>query len=143
MADLSQTAANVKRGTATTPTRNVTYGETITQGQPLYLATDGKWYRCDANDGAAKAACGGIALTPGVADDGGTIAIPSSTPGQSLVNVGATLAVGMTYAISTTVGGIRPVTDAGSGEFVTTLGVATTTALLDFQVTVATVARAA
>ena len=142
MADLSQTAANVKQGSLNSPTRRVQYGETITQGQPLYLATDGKWYRADANDGVAKAVVGGIALTPGVADDGGTIAIPSSTPGASLVNLGATLAVGTAYAVSATVGGIAPIGDITSAQFVSIIGIATTTALLDFQTSISNTAKA-
>lgn len=143
MADISVTAASVALGSQTTPTRVVQYGEAVTQGQPVYRnTTDGKWYRCDANDTATKAVVGGIAITPGATDAYGIIALPGTSAGQSIVNLGATLAVGMTYAISTTVGGIRPITDAGSTEFVSTIGVATTTALLDFQVTVATVARA-
>jgi hypothetical protein len=142
MADITVTAANVALGAQATPTRVVQYGEAVTQGQPLYRATNGKWYRCDANDTAVKAVVGAIAITPGATDAFGIVALPGSSAGQSLVNLGATLAVGMTYAISTNVGGIRPITDAGSTEFVSTIGVATTAALLDFQVTVATVARA-
>jgi len=142
MADLSQTAANVKQGSATSPTRRVIYGETIVQGQPLYLATDGKWYRCDANDGAAKAVVGGIALTPGVADDGGTIAIPSQTPGASLVNLGATLAVGTVYGVSAAVGAIAPISDITSTQFVSVIGIATTTALLDFQPSISNTPKA-
>jgi hypothetical protein len=112
------------------------------QGQPLYLATDGKWYRCDANDGVAKAVVGGIALTPGVADDGGTIAIPSQTPGTSLVNLGATLAVGTAYCVSATVGGIAPIGDITSTQFVSVIGIATTTALIDFQPSISNTPKA-
>ena len=142
MADLSQTAANVKQGSLTSPTRRVQYGDTITQGQPLYLATDGKWYRCDANDGIAKAVVGGIALTPGVADDGGTIALPSSTPGASLVNLGATLAVGEVYGVSAAVGAIAPIGDITSTQFVSVIGIATTAALLDFQPSISNTPKA-
>jgi hypothetical protein len=142
MADLSQTAASVKRGSTTTPTQNVQYGETITQGQPLYRATDGKWYRCDANDGVAKAVVGGIALTPGVADEGGTIALPSSTPGASLVNLGATLAVGTPYGVSATVGAIAPIADITSTQFVSIIGIATTTAVLSFMPSISNTAKA-
>lgn len=85
---------------------------------------------------------GGIALTPGVADDGGTIVLPSSTPGGSLVNLGATLAVGTVYAVSATVGGICPVADILSTQFVSIIGIATTTALLDFQPSISNTAKA-
>src|SRR5690606_160513 len=64
MANISQTAANVAVGASTTPTRLVQFGEAVTQGQPLYQHTDGKYYQCDANDGVAKALAAVIALTP-------------------------------------------------------------------------------
>jgi hypothetical protein len=143
MADISQTAANVGIGSSTTPTEVVTYGETITQGQPLYKSTtDSKWYRCDNNDGIAKAVVGGIALTPGVNNSFGLIAKPSSSPGKSLVNLGATLTVGETYIVSANVGGIAPIADIASTRYVTILGVATTAALLDFRGIVTNIQRA-
>ncbi len=142
MANISQTAANVAVGASTTPTRLVQFGEAVTQGQPLYQHTDGKYYQCDANDGVAKALAAVIALTPGAIDGYGIVALPSSTPGRSLVNLGATLAVGTAYAVSATKGAIAPLSDIGSGEFVTVLGVATTTALLDFQPSISNTAKA-
>ena len=142
MADLSPTAANVALGASTTPTRVVQYGEAVSPPNPLYRATDGKWYRCDANDGVAKAVVGGIALTPGATNGYGLIALPSSTPGASLVNLGATLAVGMPYAVSATVGGIAPIGDITSAQFVSIIGIATTTALLDFQPSISNTAKA-
>ncbi len=142
MANISQTAANVAVGASTTPTRVVQYGEAVTQGMPLYFASDGKWYQADANDTAAKAAVGAIAVSPGAINGYGIVALPSSTPGRSLVNLGATLAVGTAYAVSATKGAIAPLSDIGSGEFVTVLGVATTTALLDFQPSISNTAKA-
>jgi hypothetical protein len=134
MADLSQTAANVAIGAQGTPTRTVQYGGTVTQGNPVYRsATDGKYYRTDANDGVAKAVVAGIALTPGTTDTYGLIALPSSVPGQSRVNLGATLAKGEIYAVSAAAGAICPIGDITTGQYVTALGVAVSTALLDFQ----------
>jgi len=143
MADITVTAANVALGASTTPTQIVQYGEAVTQGQSLYrLAADGKWYRTDANDGVAKAVVGAIALTPGATNAFGLVALPSSVPGQSLVNLGATLAVGTVYAVSPNVGGIAPIDDVLSTQFVTVIGIATTTALLDFQPSVSNTAKA-
>jgi hypothetical protein len=102
MADISQTAANVGIGVANAPTKQVQFAESVTQGQPVYEGTDGKYSRCDANDTVTKAACKGIVLTPAGADGWGLIAVPSTTPGKSLVNLGATLAVGTQYAVSAT-----------------------------------------
>jgi hypothetical protein len=143
MADITVTAANVALGASTTPTQIVQYGEAVTQGQPLYrLAADGKWYRTDANDGVAKAVVGAIALTPGATNAFGLVALPSSVAGQSLVNLGATLAVGTVYAVSANVGGIAPIADITSTQFVTVIGIATTTALLDFQPSISNTAKA-
>ena len=142
MADISQTAANVAMGGASTPQEVVQFGEAVTQGQPLYQSTDGKFYRCDANDGLVKAACKAIALTPGATNGYGLVAKPATTPGRSLVNLGATLAVGEVYAVSATVGRICPVADLASTQFVTVIGVAISTSLLDFQVAIGTVAKA-
>jgi hypothetical protein len=142
MADLSITAASVALGSQTTPTRIVQYGETVTQGQPIYVAANGQWYRCDANDGAAKALVGAIALMPGVAGSWGLAALPGSSPGQSLVNLGATLAIGTHYAVSATVGAIAPIADITSTQFPAIIGVAVSTSLLDFQPSISTVAKA-
>ena len=133
MADISQTAANVGIGAASTPTRRVQAGEAVTQGDPVYSSTDGKWYQCDANDTAAKARCAGIALTAAATDGYFLIAEPGTTPGQSLVNLGATLTVGEIYVLSATKGNIAPEGDLATGHYVTVLGVATTAALLDFR----------
>jgi len=143
MADLSQTAANVKIGSQDTPTRLVQYGEAVTQGQPLYRnTTDGKYYRCDANDTAAKAVVAAIALTPGGVDEWGLAALPSNVPSRSLVNLGATLAVGTHYGVSATVGAIAPIADIISTQFPAVIGVAVSASLLDFQPSISTVAKA-
>jgi len=68
--------------------------------------------------------------------------LPSETPGRSLVNLGATLAVGTVYAVSATKGAIAPIADISSTQFVTVLGIATTTALLDFQPSISNTAKA-
>lgn len=143
MADISQTAANVASGSGNLKTELVQYGESVTQGMPLYQdSTNSKYYQCDANDGIAKAACKRIALTPGAADAYGVVAVPSTTPDKSLVNLGATLAIGTMYAVSATKGAIAPIADITSTQFVTTIGFAVSASLLDFQVTICTVAKA-
>lgn len=127
MADISQTAANVKAGASTTRVQLVQAGETITQGQPVYLASDGKYYQTDANDTAIKAQAKGIAVTPASTDGYFLMA------NDGLVNLGATLAVGQVYVVSATKGGIAPYGDLTTNDFVTILGVATTTALMDIN----------
>jgi hypothetical protein len=142
MANISQTAASVALGSSTTPNRVVQVGEAVTQGMPLYFNTDGKWYQCDANDGVAKAVVGAIALTSAATNGYALVALPATTPGVSLVNLGATLVVGEVYAVSATKGAIAPVADITSTQFVAIIGIATTAALIDFQVSIGNTAKA-
>ena len=138
MADLSQTRASVKLGSEAFARSRVA-GESISQGMPYYIAAaDNLAYQCDANDGIEKANAAGIAMTP------------ASTNGQFwgiedrdvLIDPGATLAVGETYAVSATKGAICLLSDITSGQFPTRLGVATTTALLKLGIQAAGVAKA-
>jgi hypothetical protein len=135
MADLSITAANVKAGSASTRVQLVQAGEAIDQGEPAYLASDGKYYQTDANDTAIKAQAKGIAITPASTDGYFLLTV------DGLVNLGATLAVGQIYVCSATKGGIAPYADLTTNDFVTILGVATTTALLDINLLVSGVQK--
>jgi hypothetical protein len=135
MADLSITAANVKAGSASTRVQLVQAGEAIDQGEPAYLASDGKYYQTDANDTAVKAQAKGIAITPASTDGYFLLTV------DGLVNLGATLAVGQIYVCSATKGGIAPYADLTTNDFVTILGVATTTALLDINLLVSGVQK--
>lgn len=125
MADLTQTAANVKLKGYASVSIGIA-GEAVTQGQPIYRSS-GSWYRCDANDTAAKANCAAIVLTP-AATSGYFVYAPAGAD----IDLGATLTVGETYAVSTNVGAIAPVSDLASTNYVTTLGIATTTSTLRF-----------
>lgn len=116
MADLSITAANVQRTSG--QQKQATAGEAITAGQALYVsATTAKMLRCDAST-AAKAACDGIALHAAAADQ------PIAYLANGDIDLGATLAVGTVYGVTDTAGGIGPIADRGTGDFVTLLGVA-------------------
>lgn len=143
MADITITAASVAPGATTLKLKPVTYGESgITQGMPLYQSTsDSKYYKADA-DAVATALGAVIAMSAGGADDPGFVAIPGTEPGKALINMGATLTVGETYVVSTTAGGVAPISDLGSGDFVSIIGVATTAALLDFRMLVSNTAKA-
>lgn len=136
MADVTVTAANVKPVGTSRTVQTVLLGETVTQGQPLYLkAADSKYWKADA-DTLAEAAAAGIALTPGVADDY-AIMLTAGT-----INMGGTLAVGQVYVVSVNAGGVAPYSDLGSGDYVTILGVATTTAVLNVDLNVTGIAKA-
>jgi hypothetical protein len=81
-------------------------------------------------------------LSPAAIDGYALVALPATSPGRSLVNLGATLAKGEVYAISATKGAIAPIGDLSSTQFISVLGIATTTALLDFQVSISNTDKA-
>lgn len=123
MADLSITAASVLASSTALRSTGVA-GATITQGDVLYRdgSDANKLKLADADSSAATATVVGIALNAGAAGQPITYATydPTFTPG-------ATLAVGEVYTLSATPGGICPVGDLGSGDYTSTLIVATTT----------------
>lgn len=132
MADLTITAANVIAASGAT-IQHVTAGATITAGMSVYKDTsDSNQYKgCDA-DAAATADCDGIALNG--ASDGQPLAVCTGKGTGAGINLGATLTVGETYVVSTTVGGIAPIGDLASGDYVTVLGVATTASNLALDI---------
>ena len=127
MADISVTAANVKKGSGAT-TITGTAGETITAGQVLYLDTaDNEYKKADA-DASASAVAAGIALCG--AADGQPIII--QTGGN--INIGGTVTVGEIYVVSATAGGVAPEGDLTTGNYVTVLGIGTTTANIALKI---------
>lgn len=131
MSNLTQTAANVALGSSAR-TETAQAGSAITQGQPVYqLTTDGKWYPSDANVAAAQTGSTAIALTP--ASTNGYFVLVRQQ--RALINLGATLVKGTTYVVSATAGAICPQADLIAGDGIIVLGVASTTALLDLQIT--------
>jgi hypothetical protein len=135
MADLTITAANVAPSTGAV-TRYGTAGETITAGQSVYLdSVSGKYKKADA-DAEATAEAVGIALTG--SSDGQPIAVQYS----GRITMGATVAVGQIYVVSTTAGGVAVYGDLASGDYVTILGVGATTGAIDLYVTASGIAKA-
>jgi hypothetical protein len=137
MAALSQTAANVLKTAGTSQSVGVS-GGTITAGMPIYIdAADSNAIKACRANAAGTANCDGIALT-------------GSSAGQPLVyctigniNLGATLAVGQTYCVSDAVAGeIVPHGDLASADYVTILGVASTTSNLILDILNSATAKA-
>lgn len=132
MADLTQTAANVGLSGSNATLRLVQVGEAVTQGQPGYLSSE-KYYQTDAS-ASASAAAAGVFLTPAATDGYAVFA----TAGD--IDLGATLTVGAVYVVSATKGAIAPLADLTTGEYVTTLGVATAADTLALNIDVSGVA---
>lgn len=136
MADISVTAANVKLGSSSATVQRVLYGATVTQGQALYSDTsDSNKYKPADADAAASSLAEGIALTPGVSGDYGLMVT------AGLINMGGTVIVGQVHAVSTTLGGVCLYSDLGSGDFVTTLGIGFTTAMIYVDVFASGIAK--
>lgn len=125
MADLSITAANCVPATGTLVEWG-TAGATITAGKAIYLASaTGKWGLADSNSATAEVR------------EAKAIALTGSSDGQPIaymrtgsLTLGATMTAGVVYYLSDTPGGICPVADVGSGEYPGTIGIATSTTVM-------------
>lgn len=129
MADITVTAADVGLADTGVVTQTVQVAVAVTQGQVGYLdTTESKYRLADADLSSAAASAAGIFLTPAAID--GYAVIAMSGP----VDVGATLTVGETYVVSGTAGGIAPIADLATGDYVTLLGIATAAGKLQLDI---------
>lgn len=131
MADLTITAGNV---VGYGPKLHKNAGGTITAGLAVRKDSAGDLVAA-SDDSAANAEVEGIALNGG--SDGQPIAYQKT----GNINLGATLAVGKVYVLSTS-GAIAPVDDIAGTEYVTILGVAISTSLLKMSINASGVAAA-
>lgn len=132
MADLTQTAANVapRAGCAILL---VTAGEAITQGMPVYRSqSDSKYYKADS-DASATADVAGIAATPSSADGDRFVIAKNKSGSTADINLGATLTQGETYVVSTNAGAVAPIGDLTTGDYISYLGVASSTSILQMN----------
>lgn len=129
MVDLSITAANVVAGSNASKESGIA-GEAITAGQPVYKdSTTGKYMKADSNSATAEARQPrGIALHAASANQ--PLAIQTSGD----ITIGATLTAGTAYYLSDTAGGICPVADIGSGEYVCLIGLAKSTTVIAISI---------
>jgi len=134
MGDLTITAASVIPGDLAR-FKEVVWGGTITPGIPVYVATDGMYEACDA-DVAASALCAGIALTSGSDGQRGFIQT------EGYITIGATIAIGQTYVVSTNAGKIALESDITTGDFMCILGVAYSATVLKMGILYSSVAHA-
>ncbi len=134
MADLSITAGSVKAQTGS-GTKTGVAGETITAGQALYYASNGKYYKASTST-ATTAKVVGIALNGASADQ------PLSMLTSGDIDIGGTVAIGAVYVASDTAGNIAAAADNGSGDYVTVIGIGKTTAIIDVSINVSGIAHA-
>jgi len=116
MADLSITAANFVPGPNAKFKQGVA-GETVTQGQPLYVKTsDNRLYKADADASAEASLVVGIAANAGSA--GQTIDYVYE---DDDLTVGGTMTMANVYVASGNAGGIAPFADFANGDYLTVL----------------------
>jgi hypothetical protein len=129
MTDIAITAANVVAG-ANATTVHGTAGEAVTAGQAVYLdPTSKKWMKADSNSATAAARQpGGIALS------GAALNQPLTVQTSGDITVGGTLTAGVAYYLSATAGGICPVADVTTGDFVCLLGLAKSASVLAISI---------
>lgn len=129
MVDLVITATSVVAGTDVVTTDD-TAGEAITAGKAVYFnTTTRRWMLADSNSATVEARkAAGIALH--AASTGQPIRVQTKGP----ITIGATLTPGVAYYLSDTPGGICPVADIGTGEYVCLLGFATSATVLDINI---------
>lgn len=129
MADLTITAANVAAGSGAKKTTG-TAGATITAGQVVYLdAADSKYKLADC-DSATVAARSPVGIALHAASNGQPLTVLTSGP----VTIGATVTGGVAYYLSGTAGGICPIADVASGDYVSIIGIATSASVLDVKI---------
>lgn len=127
MTDISITAANVVAGSNSRQVQG-SAGETIAAGKVVYKAdATKKWMLADSNAVTAEAR--------GSTDIG--IALNTASLNQPLIvhtggdlTAGGTLTAGVAYYLSDTPGGLCPVADVGTGEYVCQIGLATSSSVL-------------
>jgi hypothetical protein len=123
MANLAINSANVVNSGSIT-TKQVTAGAAISAGQVVYLNGDGLYYPANAAGNAIQAGANGIGVALS-ATNGASQPLVIMTGGA--YNTGnAALTNGGIYCVSATNGLICPFADLSSGQFVTTLFIATT-----------------
>ena len=124
MADLTITAANVIAASDATIEHGYA-GEAVAAGKYGYKSsTTKRWMLADSNSAAAEARrAGGVFLNN--AGAGQPVAIATH---------GETLTAGTAYYLSDTPGGICPLADVGSGEYVCLLGLAKSTTVLALDI---------
>jgi hypothetical protein len=125
MSDLSVTAASVLKGSNATIEHGIS-GETIAQGKQLYKSSStGKWMLADSNSATVEA------RTPtATALCGASLDQPITVQKRGDITIGATLVANTAYYMSDTPGGICPLADVGTGEYMTLIGIAKSTTVL-------------
>lgn len=124
MANLTITAASVVPDSSAQLKYGIS-GATIAQGDALYLDSVTNTLKLAVATSAAAAAFVGIAVNAAAAGQ------PVTYIAGGLVTIGATVALGQIYCVSATAGKLCPHADLVSTNYVTFVGMPTTTAIIN------------
>lgn len=127
MADLTVTASAVVPGAGASLRNGDIAGVAIVAGQPYYIDTNNVAQLCDTST-AIKAAAAAIAINSAAAGQ------PLSGIVSGPLTMGPILTASVGYAVADTAGGIRPLADNATGDFITSLGVAKSATVLDVNI---------
>ncbi len=122
MSNLSITAASVARVSGVVFTDYA--GVAVTAGQSVYKDVSALMQLADADASATAAGVNGIALHSCAAGQ------PLSYQIDGDITIGATLTVGQIYVLSSTAGGIAPVSDLTANWYTSIIGVGKSTTVL-------------
>lgn len=129
MADISIVSSAVVAGTNSTRDSG-TAGETITAGKAIYLSsTTAKWMLADSNSATVEAR-----KATAIALNAASLNQPVAVLRSGDVTIGATLTAGTAYYLSDTPGGLCPLADVGTGEYVCQIGLAKSTTVLSVNI---------
>lgn len=104
----------------------------IAAGKTVYRNTSGLAALADSDLSAAGAECIGIAVnTAGIGEP-----VTVAKNGTTVTQAGTTFTKGLVYFVSNTAGGIAPQGDIGAGDYVTSIGIASSTSalIIDIQI---------
>ncbi|MBY3564122.1 hypothetical protein [Rhizobium laguerreae] len=129
MADLVTSSGLVVAGADSSAVSGVA-GETIAAGKAVYQSsTTKKWMLADSNSATAEAR-----QAKGIALNGASLNQPIAIHKGGDLTIGATLTAGQALYLSDTPGGLCPLADVGSGEYLCLIGLAKSTTVLDVNI---------
>ncbi|MBY3255576.1 hypothetical protein HFO09_07705 [Rhizobium laguerreae] len=129
MADLVISSGLVVAGADSSAVSGVA-GETIAAGKAVYQSsTTKKWMLADSNSATAEAR-----QAKGIALNGASLNQPIAIHKGGDLTIGATLTAGQALYLSDTPGGLCPLADVGSGEYLCLIGLAKSTTVLDVSI---------
>ncbi|TBC10007.1 hypothetical protein [Rhizobium ruizarguesonis] len=125
MTDIVITPANVLAASNAERDQGIA-GEAITAGKAIYLAaTTNRWMLADSNSATAEAR-----QAKAIALNGASVGQPVAFQKSGDITIGGTLTAGQAIYLSDTPGGLCPLADVGSGEYVCLIGLAKSTSVL-------------